>query len=86
MHRRVWPAGYAGRWDSPSGMASSCARSRTRARRAGLERGDLIVAVGGREVERLDSLYEALDAARTDGGLELGIVRGTEERTVEVSF
>jgi serine protease Do len=54
--------------------------------RAGLERGDLIAAAGGREVERMDALYEALDSARTDGRLELRIVRGTEERTVEVSF
>jgi serine protease Do len=54
--------------------------------RAGLERGDLIVAAGGRELERMDALYEALDAARTEGHLELRILRGTEERTVEVSF
>lgn len=56
------------------------------AARAGLERGDLIVSVGGREVERLDSLYDALDSATADGRLELAIVRGTEERGVEVSF
>jgi serine protease Do len=56
------------------------------AARAGLERGDLIVAAGGREIERMDALYEALDAARTDGGLELRIVRGTEERAVKVAF
>jgi S1-C subfamily serine protease len=54
--------------------------------RAGLERGDLIVAVGGRETERMDALYEALDAARSDDPLELRILRGTEERTVEVTF
>ena len=56
------------------------------AARAGLERGDLIAAAGGREVERMDALYEALDSARTDGRLELRIVRGTEDRIVEVSF
>jgi serine protease Do len=54
--------------------------------RAGLERGDLIVAVAGREIERMDALYEALESAQAEGSLELGIVRGTEERTVEVSF
>jgi S1-C subfamily serine protease len=54
--------------------------------RAGLERGDLIVAVGGQEIERMDTLYEALEAARSDGSLELGIVRGTDERTVEVAL
>ena len=32
------------------------------------------------------SKAEALDAARTEGSLELTIVRGTEERTVAVTF
>ena len=32
------------------------------AARAGIERGDLIVAAGERAVDRLDVLYEALDA------------------------
>jgi serine protease Do len=54
--------------------------------RAGIERGDLIVAASGRELERVDVLYEALDAARGDGSVELTIVRGTEERTVKVEF
>jgi serine protease Do len=56
------------------------------AERAGVERGDLIVAAAGRELDRMDSLYEVLDAARSEGVLELKIVRGTEERTVTVSF
>jgi serine protease Do len=56
------------------------------AQHAGLERGDLIVAAAGQEVSGVDVLYDALDRARTDGRLELGIVRGTEERTVEVVF
>jgi serine protease Do len=54
------------------------------AARAGLERGDLIVAAAGAPVERVDVLYDALDAA--EGSLELTIVRGTEERTVTVRF
>jgi serine protease Do len=56
------------------------------AERAGLERGDLIVAAAGRVIDGVDALYEALDAARAAGGLELTIVRGTDERTVQVSF
>jgi serine protease Do len=56
------------------------------AERAGLERGDLIVAAGGKEIERTDSLYEALDGARAEGTLELTILRGTEERSVTVTF
>ncbi len=56
------------------------------AARAGLERGDLIVAVGGQPIERMDALYEALESARAEGSLKLQIVRGTEERTVEATF
>ena len=54
--------------------------------RAGLERGDLIVEAGGRELERIETLYEALEGASADGQLELKIVRGAEERTVNVSL
>jgi len=54
--------------------------------RAGLERGDLIIASAGQPVERIDALYEALDAARANGSVELSIVRGTDEREVKVSF
>ncbi len=54
--------------------------------RAGLERGDLIAGAGGNQVESLDALYTALDAAGADGTLPLTVVRGTEEREVEVSL
>jgi len=54
--------------------------------RAGIERGDLIVAAAGREIDRVDRLYEALDGARDEGSLELTVVRGTDERTIAVSF
>jgi serine protease Do len=56
------------------------------AERAGIERGDLLVAAGERQLDRVDPLYEALDAARAEGKLELTVVRGTEERTVPVEF
>jgi serine protease Do len=56
------------------------------AERAGIESGDLIVAAGGRELERVDVLYEALDGARTEGKLELSVLRGNDERTVTVTF
>ena len=54
--------------------------------RAGLERGDLIVAAGGNEVDRMEVLYAALEDAGQEGRLELKILRGTEERTVAVSL
>lgn len=56
------------------------------AERAGLERGDLIVGADGREIERVDALYDALDAASAEGRLALTIVRGADERELEVTF
>lgn len=56
------------------------------AARAGIERGDLIVAAGERQIDGVDVLYEALDQARAEGRLELTIVRGTDERNVQVIF
>jgi serine protease Do len=54
---------------------------------AGIERGDLIVAAGGRQLDGVEALYAALDELPAGGGeLELTVVRGTEERTVTASF
>jgi serine protease Do len=54
------------------------------AHRAGLERGDLLVAVGGRALTSLDDLFDALEPGT--GSLSLRVVRGTEERDVEVAL
>jgi serine protease Do len=54
------------------------------AARAGLTTGDLIVAAGGQETRTVDDLSAALRAA--DGTLELKVLRGTDERTVQVAF
>jgi len=55
--------------------------------RAGLQRGDLLVAVGGRPLTSPDDLFDALDAlSGDDAGLSLGVVRGSEEREVEVTL
>jgi serine protease Do len=53
---------------------------------AGLAEGDLLVAAGGRELRSIDDLYDALDAAIPAGALEVVVVRGTDERTVTVTF
>jgi serine protease Do len=53
---------------------------------SGLRRGDLIVAVAGREVASADDLFEALDRAGPGGTLQLAVVRGDEERSVSVSL
>jgi serine protease Do len=55
------------------------------AARAGLTSGDLIVAAAGRPVTTPDDLFDALAAAR-GGTLELKVVRGTDERTLQVTF
>jgi serine protease Do len=53
---------------------------------AGIAVGDLIVAAAGEPVDGIDALHGALDAAAADGGLTLTVVRGTEERQVEVEL
>jgi serine protease Do len=55
------------------------------AARAGLAGGDLIVTVGGQPAGSVDDLLDAIQAAG-GGTLELGVVRGAEERTVQVSL
>jgi len=55
------------------------------AARAGLGSGDLIMQAASRPVRSTDDLFAALDAA--DGGaIQLVILRGTEERTVDVQL
>jgi serine protease Do len=55
------------------------------AARAGLERGDLIVTAAGQAVGGVDDLFGALQGAQ-GGTLELRVVRGADERTVQVVF
>jgi serine protease Do len=52
------------------------------AARAGIEQGDLIVAVGDRPIGDADDLFEALAG---EGVLAITLVRGADERTVEVA-
>ncbi|MGZ8647825.1 MAG: S1C family serine protease [Solirubrobacteraceae bacterium] len=52
------------------------------AARAGLERGDLLVRAGDRDLTTMDDLFDALDAAGDE--VALVVVRGTEERTRQV--
>ena len=55
------------------------------AARAGLASGDLIVAAAGQPARTPDDLFDALAAAR-GGTLELKVVRGSDERTIQVTF
>jgi S1-C subfamily serine protease len=54
------------------------------AARAGLQRGDLLVAAGGAPLAGFDDLMDALESAT--GSLDLTVVRGTEEREVTAHF
>jgi serine protease Do len=53
---------------------------------AGIEPGDLLAAAAGRELDRVDTLYDVLDGLTGGGSVELTVVRGTEERPVSVEF
>jgi serine protease Do len=48
---------------------------------AGLERGDLLVSAAGSPLTSVDELFDALE---TGGTLTLGVLRGTDERDVDV--
>jgi serine protease Do len=56
------------------------------AARAGLAQGDLIVAAAGRPVGDPDDLFDALQAAGSAASIQLSVLRGTDERTIEVTF
>ena len=57
----------------------------TPAARAGLAQGDLIVAAAGQPLRAPDDLFDALQAAGGDA-IELTIVRGADERVIQVAF
>src|SRR5713226_5896831 len=56
------------------------------AARAGLAAGDLIVAAAGQPTRAADDLFGALRAAAPGGSIEMTVLRGAEERTVQVAF
>lgn len=56
------------------------------AARAGIAPGDLITAASGRAIDHVDVLHEALDALADDAPLTLTVLRGTEERELDVPF
>jgi putative serine protease PepD len=51
---------------------------------AGLQRGDLLVELDGKPLERIDDLYAALDA--NADAIALGVLRGTDQREVQIRF
>jgi S1-C subfamily serine protease len=70
-----------------SGLLVRAVERDSAAARAGIEAGDLLVSAGERELESADALYAALDQLPAEGGeLQLGVVRGSEERSVSVQL
>ncbi|MEP7360415.1 MAG: trypsin-like peptidase domain-containing protein [Chloroflexota bacterium] len=53
---------------------------------AGLAEGDLLIEAAGRPIREPDDVYDALGSVTSGGTLSLRIVRGVDERSVEVSF
>jgi len=56
------------------------------AERAGIAAGDLIVEAAGKQIREPDDIYDALGTAGNSPSMTLRIVRGAEERTVDVQF
>jgi hypothetical protein len=46
----------------------------------------LIVAAGGREIREPDDVYDALGEVHAGSRLQLSVVRGAEDLTLEASF
>jgi serine protease Do len=57
----------------------------TPAARAGLAQGDLIVTAGDQPIRTPDDLFDVLQGAG-GGTIELTIIRGTDERAIQVAF
>ncbi|GAC1375429.1 MAG: hypothetical protein NVSMB32_18340 [Actinomycetota bacterium] len=53
---------------------------------AGLQQGDYIVQAGGGDVASVEDLYRAMDGLAPGAGLELRLLRGTEERTLTLTL
>ena len=53
------------------------------AAKAGVQRGDLLIAAGDRELRSVDDLFDALEAG---GALQLKVVRGSDELMLEVAL
>lgn len=53
---------------------------------AGLQEGDLLIEAAGKPISEPDDVYDALGTVQAGGALSLRIVRGADERAVEVRF
>lgn len=70
--------------DEREGLLVRAVQDDSPAARAGVARGDLLVAAAGRALTAVDDLFDALEAA--EDALTLTVVRGSEEREVPVDL
>jgi serine protease Do len=56
------------------------------AHEAGIQRGDLLIRIGGQELVDADDLLEALSDVAPGSSLDVSLVRGADEHTVTVVF
>jgi serine protease Do len=56
------------------------------AERAGLRAGDLIVGAGEAPIDGVDALYAAVDRVGADARIDVRVVRGVEEHTLDVQL
>jgi serine protease Do len=68
------------------GLLVSEVEEESPAARAGIQRGDLIVAAQGQAVTTIDELFALLDGLDAGGALDLRIVRGTNDVALRVNF
>ena len=54
--------------------------------KAGIAEGDLIIEAAGRQIREPDDVYDALGSLSSTDSMTVRIVRGAEERTLEVQF
>jgi S1-C subfamily serine protease len=69
-----------------AGLLVRAVQENSPAARAGLERGDLIVAANERAVATADDLYAAIDGLADGAELGLTVLRGADERRVAVGL
>ena len=83
----TWPGGCGAPSASPTPRACSIREvaEDSPAARAGLAPGDLIVAAAGQSAHLFDDLSAALRVAAI-GTIELNVLRGTDERSIQVAL
>jgi serine protease Do len=68
------------------GLLVQAVEERSAAERAGVKHGDLLTALGGAALATVDDLHAALQANARGEGVELGVLRATEQLQLSVDL